>query len=155
MTNEIAPTLSHEEYRTQLASAIRAVASELTTDEEETPPYSAEGLQPAVCEYLTATGGLYLSHPISVIEHSEANLSHKGASRLHDVTSTRDFAQEHARDLYQQEIVTALAQIQEGTTIAGVQKNTSEKSDSPFAVSSDKNQQFAGSASSPNVRHDE
>lgn len=137
MTDEIHPTLSREEYRTQLDTSIRATTNSIIADEEETAPYSTEELQSAVREYLVETDGLYLTHPISVIEHSEKSLSHRGASQLQDVISAEDFAQEHARDIFIQEITAALVRIQEGETIAGVRKSRSRKTGSGFSVTTD------------------
>lgn len=81
---------------------------------------------------------------ISVIEHAEASLSHRGASRLGDVSTTEDFAQEHARDLLEQEIVSALEQVLEGETVAGVRKATSDDLDSPFVVTANSDEQEIG-----------
>jgi hypothetical protein len=140
-TDEITPTLNREEYRTRLARAVRKIAAEMSTDAEASTADLREDLRVHVTEHLTAIGGVYLTHPVSVIEHAEASLSQRGASHLGDVATTEDFAQEHARDLYEQEIVGALEQVLEGATVAGVRKATPDDAESPFVITSNADEQ--------------
>lgn len=140
-TDEITSTLNREEYRTRLARSIRKIAAEMSTDAAEATVDLEEELRVHVTEHLTAIGGVYLTHPVSVIEHAEASLSHRGASHLGDVSTTEDFAQEHARDLYEQEIIGALEQVLEGATVAGVRKATANDAESPFVIANDPDEQ--------------
>jgi hypothetical protein len=143
-TNEISPTLNHEEYHTRLALTVRKIATEMMTKSEKRTVEPEEELEVCVTEHLSAISDLYLTHPISVIEHSEASLSHRGASRLGDVSTTEGFAQEHARDLLEQKIVSALEQVLEGETVAGVRRATSDDRDGPFVVTADPDKQESG-----------
>lgn len=119
-TTEIAVTMNRKEYRTQLAQAVRELASAIANKEDEAEFDPEEEIGLWVTEYVTEEGGAYLTHPVSVIEHSEATLSTRGASRLGDVTSTEDFAHEHARDLFEQEIATHLKEVLDGEPVESV-----------------------------------
>lgn len=68
-------TLNHEEYRTRLALTVRKIAAEMTTESEERIVEPEEELEICVTEHLSAISDLYLTRPISVIEHAEASLS--------------------------------------------------------------------------------
>ena len=119
-TSEITITMSRKEYRAQLTQAVRELASAIATKEDDAELDHEEELGLWVTEYLTEEGGAYLAHPVSVIEHAEATLSHRGASRLGEVTSTEDFAQEHARDLFKQDITTHLKEVLDGESVEDV-----------------------------------
>lgn len=128
-TTEIAVTMNRKEYRAQLAQTVHELASAIANKEDEVKFDPEEELGLWVTEYVSEEGGAYLTHPVSVIEHSEATLSTRGASRLGDVTSTEDFAHEHARDLFEQDIVTHLEEVLDGEPVEDVVFDTPGETD--------------------------
>ena len=136
-TTEIAVTMSRRKYRAQLAHAVRELASAIRNEGDDAE-YDPRGeLSQWVTEYVSEEGGAWLTHPVSVIEHADATVSHRGASRLGDVSSTEDFAQEHARDVFEQDIVTELEEVLNGEPVEDVVFDSPEGSDSAAASASD------------------
>lgn len=132
ITDEIQVTLSCDEYREQLDNTIREIAGELN-DRFDNTEIDDEKVEIYVVECLGDINDIYLTRPISVIEHATATLSHRGASRLGDVTSTEDFAHEHARDLFEQDVISAFEEILDGETVAGISMDESTETDAAFA----------------------
>lgn len=144
-TTEIAVTMSRNKYRQQLAHAVRELASAIRNEGDDAE-YDPRGeLLQWVIEYVAEEGGAWLTHPVSVIKHADATLSHRGASRLGDVSSTEDFAQEHARDVYEQDIVTQLQEILNGEPVEDVVFDNQEGTDSDGASPPDEDSEASGS----------
>lgn len=126
-TDEIDPKLTREQYQEKLAAHVREIANAIETKNGSLELEPDEELSLWVMEYLAEERDLCLSYPFSVIKHSKMTLSVRGASRLGEVISAEDFAQEHARDLLEQEIESELEAILDGATIEDVTENKSER----------------------------
>lgn len=134
-TDEIQAKLDYDQYQEQFTKTMKQIAHELN-EIFNADEIDIEKIRLFVIEQLNNTNDIYLTHPISVIKHSNATLSTHGAERLGEVTNTEDFAHEHARDLLNQEIIDSFESILVGKTIADVQlTNTAQRGNPVFTIS--------------------